>query len=190
MPEPRTIVVVHGRSEALLFMGITKRIRYPINVFSFEGGARAIKLEHLEEGLLSQPPFNRCSSLKTYFGWNLECKRLDEGKDDFRIFPIMDIDGDYIREKSYITGNMFRDCPFRDKIVPIYNKDNLDEVMSRCGYGDVYLRNKPYYYKTIGNRADIKELLSRLQKDEGTNLDVFLAHCMSHVPRFQSQIET
>lgn len=190
MADSRTIVVVHGRSEAILLSDITKRMKYPISIFSFDGGKRAIKLEHLERGLLAHSPFDSCTSLKKHFGWDIRCKDLVEGKDDFRIFTIMDIDGDYIREKSYITGNMFRDCPFRDKIVPIYNKDNLDEVMFRCGYGEVDQCNKPYFYYKLCDELDVQVLLERLRKDNGTNLDVFLAHCMSHVPRFQSQIET
>ena len=45
------------------------------------------------------------------------------------IFTIMDEDMDFRSRKSYLSGDLFRNSPFYDRIVPIINTPNMDRVM-------------------------------------------------------------
>ena len=45
------------------------------------------------------------------------------------IFTIMDEDMDFRNRKSYLSGDLFRNSPFYDRIVPIINTPNMDRVM-------------------------------------------------------------
>lgn len=183
----RTIVVAHGKSEVRLCEAISRREMFEIIPYASEGGERAIKLEHLKD-VMSSYPFDSKKSLHRKYADRIH---YDSGTSEkipgLRIFTIMDIDGDYIREKSYTTGNIFRDCPLRDYIVPIYNRQNLEDVLGRCGYPDVG-QKKVKSYRRMFMEMDFRDLMSRLSADDGTNMDVFIRYCLEHCPHYQNQL--
>lgn len=188
-PESRTkvIVVPHGKSEIVLCKQIAQRLQRPIAVFSPTDGETAIKLEHLES-MFREAPFDSDRSLVREFR-----KRLDyrPGTEDvfpgLRIFPIMDIDHDHVRERSYITGNMFKGCHFEKRIVPIYNRESLDEVIGRCMSTEVQ-QKKVRTYHSLMDRIDVTDLYYRLRADPGTNMDEFILHLMRSSPAHQSRV--
>lgn len=53
------------------------------------------------------------------------------------IFTIMDEDMDFRSRKSYLSGDLFRNSPFYDRIVPIINTPNMDRVMEEIGLGSI-----------------------------------------------------
>ena len=83
---------------------------------------------------------------------------------------------------AFRTGEMFRDSPFYERIVPIYNKKSLDQVIERCGYGTVAIK-KMRTYDDLIESADVIEFERRLTDDDGTNLEKFIRHCRDHSPK-------
>ena len=183
----RTLVIAHGKSELIMVKDIASRMRMDIETFSWDGGQRSIKLEHISD-VLRTPPFESEMSLKRFFP-RLEYR---SGKGvrmpNLKIFPIMDRDGDDIRDGAYISGDMFRDSPFFGRIIPIFNIGNLDIVLEGCGYGKV--EDKMRFYRKTFSTIDVTDLYNRLRESYSTNLDVFLYHCMQHCPPFQGRISS
>ena len=53
---------------------------------------------------------------------------------DFRLFVIMDTDDCSLETKEkYILGELFEFSVLKDYIVPIYNIENLEDVMIKAG---------------------------------------------------------
>ena len=187
-----TLVVAHGSSELKICRWIASCYRTPLETFSFDDGMRAIKLEHLEDGLLSESPFSSESELhKAYPELSYESIRrykrdyqngTRKHMPDLRIFPVIDIESDQRREMAFRTGEMFRDSPFYERIIPIYNKKSLDQVIDRCGYGTVAIK-KLRTYDDLIESADVVEFERRLTDDDGTNLETFIRHCRDHSPK-------
>lgn len=109
----------------------------------------------------------------------------DEG---FRIFPIMDVDGDSRSFGPYRTGNMFSGNPLAKYIVPIYNDPNLDSVMEEIGYGMIPGKKIPAYMEVLEGMRDPLDFYHRLEACDSTNMDEFVHHILRRVPGYQSKL--
>ena len=165
------IVVAHGKSELVMWQNLRMRLRLNICVYSRNNGEDTISISHLPE-LFTNGDLSSVRDIVSLFRRDLD---YHPGKRDplpgLRIFPVMDIDGNGRDRRPYITGELLRDVPLADHIVPIYNDDNLDEVMGQMGYTIDTGRPKAASYGEITRRMDIPEFYGRLLSNGNTNMD-------------------
>lgn len=159
-----------------------------VQFYSMKDGNETIAICHLVE-LFS------VGDLSTWSGISRACgvPRLPKGT-DLRIFPVMDIDGDDRNRTMYKTGNLLKGVPFADLITPIYNEENLDEVMEIIGYA-IDRSNKASSYNAASKRIDPGDFYRDLQATyiDGspgiTNMDVLMRCLLEHEPSFQSRLD-
>ncbi|MDO5853334.1 MAG: hypothetical protein Q4Q62_04635 [Thermoplasmata archaeon] len=186
----RTLVIAHGKSEIELCKAIARLADIGIEIDSNDSGGRTITMSSLPGRFGSKPYTSELALSKKferleYFGGN----RVVEHMPNLRIFPVMDIDGDHENRLRYITGEMFKAFPLGRYVTPIYNDDNLDQVMESIGYGQVVSKKIKTYRKISDGITDLMDLYSRLKQCENTNLEEFVLHCMSHSPIFQGHLD-
>lgn len=88
-----------------------------------------------------------------------------------------------------MSKDMFRDSPFHDRIYPIYNDPNMDEIMIRIGMGQVQSKKVRSYARIMDEITDPVDLMARLEQCEGTNMELLIRHCLSSRPPYQSRIK-
>ena len=112
----------------------------------------------------------------------------------FRVFPVVDFDGDNRDVLPYVTGNYLQNVPLSGYVMPILNYPCLEGVMEDMGYGGPEDGNgKVDFYhglvRRIGGREGILQFYGSLRDCELTNMDQVLYHVMSRVPAFQDSLE-
>lgn len=182
-----TLVIVHGKSEEILCQSVSRMLRMPMVVFSRNEASEAITIEQLPS-ILTEDPFTSKKALHRRFE-DLEYNgRRDDPMKDLRIFTIMDVDMDRRSLKSYISGDLFRNAPLRQHLVPIYSDPNLDNVLQSVGVEIDTSRKTKSYARAFERLDDPLDLYMRLRSCPSTNLDVFLRHCLSCSPPYQDRI--
>lgn len=186
------VAIVHGLSEVEFCGYVARMTKVNIQVYSREGGHRCIQIRDMR-GMMSEPPFDSYRNLHERFSKleyipQVDRKSFSEDRSEMprlRVFPIMDTDDSPIQEYPYRTGDLFSDVPLRRHIVPIYNIRNLDEVFDRYGC-PIDRSNKRRSITEILRGLDFKDFHRFLKRDDGTNLDLFLKHCVSCNPSRQN----
>lgn len=107
---------------------------------------------------------------------------------NFSLMPIMDLDDtSEDRKQKYISGEMFKNHWLSPYIVPIWNKDNLDEVLLDLRLIDKLPNNKEKgkvyrdLFPTNKGESDIqqvKNLMDKFEKSNKTNMQVFIKKCL------------
>lgn len=93
------IIIADGKSELLLAEHIKSNLHLPIEIYAESNGKTSIQIE---KGILK----------------------------NFSLMPIMDLDDtSEDRKQKYISGEMFKNHWLSPYIVPIWNKNNLDDVL-------------------------------------------------------------
>jgi hypothetical protein len=182
----RTLVVVHGKSELIFCRGIASNLRINVEFDSDNGGETCIQISHLEERFRSGPYVSE-NALHKKFARLEYLERKKPRMPDLRIFPIMDTDDSGRQEKAYRTNNLFNTSGFGNRITPIFNAPNLDEVLIGCGF-DVDRNDKVRSYHNLINEHELPELIDRLKNCSNTNICVFLNHCASIAPHYQGMM--
>ena len=182
----KAIVVVHGRCEYNICRFIKTNLRMKMNIFAKDKGRQSIQISSLKNQALNKDYLRSFSAFKRIFKNDFDFKRnkrpLSEG---FKIFIIMDTDDCSSKEREeFVNKNMFKDHWAYDYIIPIFNTPNLDKVLQGAGYKIDTSSNKPNQYEKffpINDKLDIeqvKELKEKLEKNQDTNLVVFLEYCL------------
>lgn len=182
-----TMVVVHGKSEALLCRRLSQLLRMRMEIVSRRGGEESILISHLPE-FLSAYPFDSESSLHKEHPALGYTPRKGRRMPDLLIFTIMDVDMDSDLLRSYLSRDLFKGLPFQDRIVPIFSNPNLDCVMEEAGFGSVVSKKVRSYSRMMDQITDPLDLYRRLSECESTNLDTFVRHCLSRSPPYQSRL--
>ena len=192
MSHSNIIVIAHGKSEMIMANAMKKALRLQITVFNPYDGRQDVSIGNILEVMENNGFQNEHILHKKYpvLDYRMHGK---PSMPDLKIFPIMDIDSYGKNRKAYETGNMFKDCIFANRIVPIFNEPNLDEVMNELGYSiDAYDSNKISSYHDIFDSMrpdDYLDLTIRLRRiPEMTNLPLFLETCLRLKPEFQGRI--
>lgn len=182
-----TLVVVHGKSEVMLCRRISQLLRMPMEILSRKGGEESILISRLPE-YLSERPFDSELSLHKQYPAFEYMPRKDTSMPNLRIFTIMDVDMDSHLLKRYLSKDLFQGVLFQDRIVPIFSNPNLDSVMDEIGYGSVVSKKIRSYSKMMDQITDPLDFYMRLSKCDSTNLDLFVRHCLSRSPPYQSRL--
>ena len=183
-----TVVVVHGKSEIALMRRVQNILRMPMVIVSRDNGEETITISQLPE-FLSTGAFSSENSLHKAYPQLEYTPRAKMKMERLRIFTVMDVDMDRRSLGSYQTRDMFRDSPFHDRIIPIHNDPNMDEVMSEIGFGVVQNKKIRSYAKMMDDVTDPMDLLRRLEGCDNTNMDLLIRHCLSSRPPYQNQIK-
>ena len=129
----KAVAVVHGKSELQICQYIKQKLRLNIEIESDKKGEKAIQITSLKN-TLNKKYFQKQSEFLKKF----DIIKLDEkGRkiaDDFKIFIIMDTDDCTGKQiKAFKNKEMFKGHWAYDYIVPIYNSQNLKEVLVKAG---------------------------------------------------------
>ena len=102
--------------------------------------------------------------------------------------PIMDLDDtSEDKKQKYISGEMFKNHWLNPYIIPIWNKNNLDEVLLDLKLIDKLPNNKEKgrlyrdLFPTNNGESDIqqvKNLMEKFEKSTRTNMQVFIKKCL------------
>lgn len=175
----KIIVVAHGYSEVCLCKNICSSLKIKYKCYSRNNGKNSIQIGSLLDVLKSTDNFKTLRSFKKHYE--------DIVGMDFKIFPIMDVD-DCINEnqkEEYISGEMFKGLWLANRIVPIYNKENLEDVLKKAGH-EYFKTNKSNYIRVFptneGKNAKLNDVLELKEKFEKipdfTNFAVFINECL------------
>lgn len=179
----RGVIIAHGKSELLLAQHIKSNLHLPIEIFAESNGKKSIQIDSLITVLGNNIFKNKRVFNKKYI--------VEEEKGilkNFSLMPIMDLDDtSEDRKQKYISGEMFKNHWLSPYIVPIWNRNNLDEVLLELELihklpnnkekGKVY-RN---LFPTNKGETDIEQVenLKKLfEKSEKTNMQVFIKKCL------------
>lgn len=177
------IVIAHGKSELLLAEHIKSNLHLPIKIYAENNGKTSIQIDSLITVL-----GNNIFKNKTVFNRKYEVEEKKGVLKNFSLMPIMDLD-DTSEDKiqKYISGEMFKNHWLNPYIVPIWNKNNLDEVLL-----DLKLINKLPNNKEKGkvyrdlfptnkgesDKQQIENLMNIFAGSNKTNMQVFIKKCL------------
>ena len=185
----RAVVIVHGKSERCLVKFNCSNLHLSIKIEAKHKGNHSIQITSLNDYLkLSQ--FKNLSRFKNTYDINYDNKK--KKLLDFKLFIIMDTDDctEY-QAKRFINKEMFKEHLLYDYIVPIYNTNNLEDVMIKCGImtnrienskkGSYYTKVFPINSKPLCNdtKAEVITLQKKLLNSNNTNLNEFIDYCLS-----------
>ena len=107
------------------------------------------------------------------------------------LMPIMDLDDtNKAGQKNYISREMFRKHWLSPYIIPIWNKNNLDEVLLDLGLIDKLPNNreKGKVYRDLfptnkgeTDKKQVENLMEMFRKSDRTNMDVFIGKCLGYL---------
>lgn len=184
------MVIAHGKSEIALCGRIAAECGIRLVFDSNNGGNNATTIEMLPRILSSKPYTSEVDLHKAFPDLQyIGGRRASSHMPDVKIFTVMDIDADTRNRRRYVSGEMFKGLPLEKRLVPIFNDDNLDQVMEAIGFDRVRF-DKPRYYQQAGARIseNLIEYYRRLRDCEKTNLDEFILYCMSRGSEFQGYL--
>ena len=179
----KSIVVAHGKSELLLVEHIKSNLHLPIEIYAESNGKTSIQIDSLMSVLGNNIFKSKREFNKRYI--------VEEEKGilkNFSLMPIMDLDDtSEDRKQKYISGEMFKNHWLSPSIVPIWNKNNLDEVLLDLKLIDKLPNNKEKgrlyreLFPTNKGESDIqqvKNLMNKFKKSNKTNMQVFIKKCL------------
>ena len=186
----RAVVIVHGKSEYIIARHIKSNLRLKMEIVSENNGNNSIQIDGLKKVLGNTVFKNRNSFIKKYDEIEYEGKGKKLKLHNFKVFIIMDTDdcNKEIKEK-YISGELFKDHWLKDYIVPIYNSENLEDILKKCDikYKSIpiskipakELKSKYIEIFPIGNgdkkdEDQLRQLSKSLKRIKGTNLEEFI----------------
>ena len=187
------VVIPHGRSERIIANAVKNALKLPIALFDPFKGEHDIAIGNILE-VMEECGFKDERTLhKTLPGLGYSSKGNIRMK-DLVIFPILDVDSYKKEKKSYLTGNLFRDSPFRDRIHPILNDTDLDSVLIDLGYPiSTAGANKTATYHALFDPMMAMDYIAMSERmktvPKNTNLHVFFDYCLSQRPEFQGKIK-
>ncbi len=181
MSLPDTIIIAHGKSERFLIRAIANRLKVPVEMYCKEGGEETISMKDIGK-VLTQWPFDTESNAHREFR-SIEYRPRNGGLRNVTIIPVLDVDGDARSYRSYMSGDIFRDSIFRDRIIPVANEPNLEAVMEDIGYPPI--KDKIDWYTSVD--VEPMDFYKRLARSQKTNMEQLMKHLMNRCPAYQNK---
>ncbi len=179
----KAVIIVHGKSELIMCNYIINNLRLNVKTYSDKNGKKSIQINSLKN-IMNNLYFKDFDNFKKMLKKSIE-------KDNFKIFIIMDTDDCTEKEKdNFKNKNMFKGHWAYDIITPIYNSDNLEDVLTKAGV--IFNKKKKKIdqfieiFPTNNSGADLKDienLRNKLKPLKNTNLDVLLDFCIRLVSK-------
>lgn len=185
-------VIVHGKSEFQLIRFIYTNLHLPVKIISKDKGKGSIQINGLKD-FLNKKQFRTLSGFANEY--SVEYVKKDKKLKNFKLFIIMDTDDCSERSKNeYVSGEMFREHPLQEYIVPIYNITNLEDVMIKAG---IMIKRIPdsekgaYYSKIFPINTEplssdtlrqIRLFASKIKGVKQTNMLEFIEYCFEQIP--------
>ena len=186
MSEPRILTIDHGECENRVVDWVKGRLNMGIERYSKDDGREAIRIENLPD-VLEMRWMKSEKDLHAMFGDLEYYPGRTPRMPNLRIFTIMDTEYELSHsDRSYMTGNMFGKCCFRDRMTAIYNAPNMDTIFERAGIGRVSYR-KPSSYTDILDDYEVPEVYGMLKGRKDSNLSEFLGYCLRTRPEYQGR---
>ena len=185
------IVIAHGKSEMIMAKAMMKALRLQITVFNPYDGRQDVAIGNILDVMDNNGFRDERAIHKKFPDLNYET-RSNPPMPGLKIFPIMDIDSYGKMKRAYVTGNMFKEYPYNNRIFPIFNDPNLDDVLKKLGYKvDTNGSNKVTSYHEIFDNMDDKgffELSGEMRElPDMTNLSIFFETCLRMKPEYQGR---
>ncbi len=185
----KAVVIVHGKSEKQICEYIKNNLRLKIEIHSEQKGGSSIQIrtslmKHLNNRIFK----SKEEFLRKYDDIEIIRNKISK---DFKIFIIMDTDDcNEVEKNNYVNKEMFKDHWAYDYIYPIYNINNLEEVLTKAKipYESTGKNRKKEYIKIFptdkkyikSDTIQVQELIDKLKKIPETNMDKFLEFCLDN----------
>lgn len=184
------IVICHGKSEKLICEFIKSNLRIQIEIDSDKKGKKSIQITSIMK-FLNGEIYKNVDSFKNKFDDIEPIENIKNLPSYFKVFIIMDTDDcNESQKKSFKDKSMFKKHWLYDYIVPIYNDDNLEEVLVDVGIKFQKSGNerKSEYPKVfpmngISDIESIKKFGNRLKKSKKTNMEEFIDFCLELIEK-------
>lgn len=183
----KAIVITHGKSEKRICEHIKSNLRLNIHIASEKNGKSSIQITSLLK-FLGREEYKSLNKFLNKFGEQLppNKKKLP---DDFKIFTIMDTDDcSEIQKINYINKTMFKHHWAFNYIHPIYNINNLEDVMRKIGIPIIDKKRDYIKIFPINSNGEMKDIdqIKKLNekliiKKEITNMSDFIEFCIQLV---------
>ena len=152
------VIICHGKSEYIFAKSLKNNLRLKIEIEGKDNGDQSIQLTSITKYLDNKWCKNIREISKKY---DVEYKKKELL--NFKIFIIMDIDEKELTDEmieNFKNGNMFLKYDYHDYVVPIFNDDNMDNVLRRMGYS-IDSNEKVKGYKKIfpGDVGDLNAFI-------------------------------
>ena len=184
------IVICHGKSEKLICEFIKSNLRIQREIDSDKKGKKSIQITSIMK-FLNGEIYKNVDSFKNKFDDIEPIENIKNLPSYFKVFIIMDTDDcNESQKKSFKDKSMFKKHWLYDYIVPIYNDDNLEEVLVDVGIKFQKSGNerKSEYPKVfpmngISDIESIKKFGNRLKKSKKTNMEEFIDFCLELIEK-------
>ena len=114
---------------------------------------------------------------------------------NFKLFIIMDTDDcDEATKSKYISGELFQGHPLKEYIIPVYNNENLEDVMIKSGIMVERIKDSQkgsYYSKIFPINTDplsadtinqVRTFANKIKGIKETNMLEFVEYCFQQLP--------
>ena len=183
----KSLVVVHGKSEYDLVRYIYTNLHLNIKIIAKDKGRESIQINGLKT-LFAKGSFLSLSKFSKEYG--IEYDKKNKVLKDFKLFVIMDTDDCSQETKNkYISGELFEFSVLKYYIIPIYNIENLEDVMIKAGImtkripisqkGSFYSKVFPVNTepKSLDTINQVTGFYNKIKNLKETNLKVFVEYC-------------
>ena len=175
----KIIVIVHGKSELCLVRYIKSNLKIKMEIISSKNGKNPIQITSLKN-ILNNLDFK---SSKNFLKKFYDIEHIKDKLLNFKLFIIMDTDDCPNKKKdSYLTKKMFKDHWLSKYIIPIYNINNLEDVMSKCNIKITRKKDYITIFPINRNELDIEQIknfsIKIKQFKQYTNLNEFIDYCI------------
>ncbi len=188
-------VIVHGRSEFHLVRFLYTNLHLPVKIISRNKGRESIQINGLKD-LLSKRDFMSLNKFANEY--TVEYDKKTKKLKNFKLFIIMDTDdcSEDVKEK-YISGELFKGHPLAEYILPIYNIENLEDVMIKAGIMTTRIADskKGTYYSKIfpvntepvsaDTIKQIRTFAAKIRYVKQTNMLEFIEYCFKQLPEIE-----
>lgn len=176
------MVIVHGKSEYEMCSYIKSNLKIKLEIISEKKGKNSIQISSLKNILGNTIFKSKNNFFKNYIDINKDSKK---NPINFKLFTIMDTDD--CNEKAvedYKNKSMFKSHWLYEYIIPIYNMNDLEDVLKKSGV-PYETKNKGNYiniFPTNRGQADIEQIQDFNNKIESaasiSNLHLFIEECL------------
>lgn len=186
----QAIIICHGKSEMLLFSRLKSVLKIHIAIVGNENGKSSIKIQGIESYLNSQEFKEKKEFCDNFFQENYydlrRQKQFQPLLNRLKVFVVMDVDDATDDEVNrYKNGEYFKIKWLKKRFVPIYNSPDLENTVSKIGYGTPETRHqKTAFYqrlwrRNIENENDVKELQEKLKECSSTNMEQVIQYLLN-----------